>query len=311
VQYVTGTFTSDYGGFAHADIRHIVGETNEYRISGPLSSNYYALVLVVLVPLALDRVWHEKRLALRLLAIWALAVTTLSIVFTFSRGGFIALLVVFFLMLVRIRPRPSVILVTLGLGLLLLPFVPEQYGDRLRTLVTYLPAVGSGEQIEEGAIRGRLSEITVAWRVFSDNPIGGIGYQNFETQYLDYSPQLGLDPRREDRGAHSLYLEVAAETGIVGSIVFGVLLVTLLTTLFVGYRAFHTLGQAELADLSVAMAIGLVGFFTASLFLHSSYPLYFWLFVGIVLAIPNVIRTERASSGAGTAHNPVRKSADV
>src|SRR5581483_9029105 len=48
-QQATGTFTSNYGGFAQASIRQIVGTVNLYRLSGPVGDpNYYALILLVI-----------------------------------------------------------------------------------------------------------------------------------------------------------------------------------------------------------------------------------------------------------------------
>ena len=55
------------------------------------------------------------------------------------------------------------------------------------------------------------------WRV---HPIMGVGPGNFEQHYLDYSSRIGIDPRAEERSAHSLYLESLAETGLVGSVPF-------------------------------------------------------------------------------------------
>ncbi|HSO28074.1 MAG TPA: hypothetical protein VLS48_08390, partial [Anaerolineales bacterium] len=60
-QQLSGQFTNNFGGFANAEVRNIVGELNDYRIQGPLSSNYYAMILAVLVPLALDRLWNERQ----------------------------------------------------------------------------------------------------------------------------------------------------------------------------------------------------------------------------------------------------------
>ena len=41
----------------------------------------------------------------------------------------------------------------------------------------------------------------------------GVGPDNFELNYLSYL--LGIDPRPEQRGAHNLYLESLAETGLL------------------------------------------------------------------------------------------------
>ena len=43
--------------------------------------------------------------------------------------------------------------------------------------------------------------------MFGDYPIFGVGPGNYPLHYLDYSQEIGLDPRLEQREAHSLYLE--------------------------------------------------------------------------------------------------------
>lgn len=293
LQQLTGQFTNNFFGFANAEVRNIVGELNDYRIQGPLSSNYYAMILVVLVPLALDRFWNERSLVLRGLALYGLIVYTLSIIFTFSRGGLLALLVVFVLMLFRHPPRPTVLLTTVLVIAMLLPLVPQPYVQRVVNLLDLLPTQSEANFVEEGALRGRLSEITVAALVFADHPITGVGYNNFELHYLDYSPELGLDPRREDRGAHNLYLEVAAETGILGLLTFLLLLGFMFQGLLKAYRIFTRHNREDYAHMTAAFAMGLIGFLTSSLFLHGAYPRYFWLLVGIALAIPNVAANEQ------------------
>jgi putative inorganic carbon (hco3(-)) transporter len=291
-QILTGTYDQSYGGFALASVSHIVGEVNDYRVQGPLSSNYYALILVFLVPLAMDRLWQEKSIWLRFLAGWALAVSVLSILFTFSRGGFLALVVVIGLMLLRHPPRPSLIAASLIVFLVLLPFIPAQYTQRVGTLLDLLPTQ-DGFQLEEGALRGRLSELTVAGLIFLDHPLGGVGYNNFEIHYLDYSPALGLDPRREGRAAHNLYAEVAAETGLIGLAAFGLILYSALRGLRQAYRVYRQTGLSDYASLTVAFSIGLLGILTGSLFLHGAYPRYFWLILGIALALPGAAGSDR------------------
>lgn len=297
IQGITGNFENTFGGFAGASVRNIVGEVNDFRADGPVSSNYYALILVVLVPLAMDRFWRERSFALRVLAGWALAVCGFSILLTFSRGGFLALMFVIVLMLFLHPPRPLAIAATLFVVVLLIPFIPPQYVHRLGTLVNILPTESGQVLLEENALRGRLSEITVAGLVFADHPLIGVGYQNFELYYLDYSPELGLDPRREDRAAHNLYLEIAAETGIIGLGAFISILALAGHGLWRSHQVFKRLGLQDITAMTTALAVGVSGFLFGSLFLHASYPRYFWLLIGICLALPSVAYNEVLRTG--------------
>ncbi len=305
-QQITGAYTNNFGGFAQAVVEHIVGELNHFRTAGPLTPNFYALILVALVPLALDRFWHETRLVLRLLAGWAVAVGLLSILFTFSRGGFLALIVVLGLMLLRYRPRPLTMVVTSALLVLLLLLAPANYQERMLTMVEALPLLGESQVLGEVSFRGRLSEVTVAAQMFADHPFLGVGYDNFDVYYLDYSQYLGLDTRREERQAHSLFLEIAAETGLVGISTFLLLLMGLAHSIRRARRTFQASGQQSYIYLVDALAISMLGYLTGSLFLHAAFPRYFWLLTALILALPHVAATESASRVPTPSREPGR-----
>jgi len=294
-QQFTGTFSNNYWGFAQAEPRQIGSVTSDYRLAGPISANFYALVLVMIVPLALDRFWHEKSSLLRLLAAITLFTTIISIIFTYSRGGFLALIVVAGLMLWHRRTKPVYILAIAVTALVVYQFVPAQYKARLSTL-TELVGLVSGNQtaVSDTSIRGRQSEVTAAWEMFADHPIVGVGLANFNNNYLDYAKHLGLDTRGEERSAHSLYLEIAAETGIIGILAFSLILGVAFQHLFLAYRTFLENGQRDYAYLTWALTVGLVGYLTGSLFLHLGYPRYFWLLIGLVIATRYVADHEKA-----------------
>jgi putative inorganic carbon (HCO3(-)) transporter len=98
------------------------------------------------------------------------------------------------------------------------------------------------------------------------------------------SEQIGLDPRLEQREAHSLYLQSLAETGIVG---FLALLAILWLALRGAWRARQTLGGRD-AVLGEGIFVALVSFLVAGTFLHLTYPRYMWMMVGFALAAGNI-----------------------
>jgi O-antigen ligase len=295
-QQITGAYTNNFLGFAQATVEHIVGELDHFRTAGPLTPNFYALILVAIVPLALDRFWHESRLLLRLLAGWAVAVTVLSILFTFSRGGFLALLIVLGLLFLRYRPRPLTLIVTGCLLVLLLVLAPANYQERMWTMVEELPRLGESNMVTEGSFRGRLSEVTVAAQIFADHPFIGVGYDNFDVYYLDYSQYVGLDTRREERQAHNLFMEVAAETGLLGLLTFLLLLTGLVYSVRRARQLFNQMGARRAIYLVDALAISMMGYLAGSLFLHAAFPRYFWLLAAIVLALPQVAANEATAA---------------
>jgi O-antigen ligase len=294
-QHLTENWSDRFYGFGIAAIQNIVGETSGYRIAGPIGDpNFYAQILIVLVPLALDRLWNERRAYLRVLAAWALAVCILSIFFTYSRGGFIGMVIVLALMFWRRPPRLIVLLLTVAIAIPILQFLPDNYTARLRTIPEALPFWGSDVR-NEISFRGRASENIAAWQMFFDHPILGVGLDNYPVLYQDYSRQLGMDPRREIRAPHNLYLEIASQTGLLGLLTFAYLLWVMFRGLRQARHTFDDLGQKDYAGIAAALMIGMIGYLWAAIFLHGAYPRYFWLLFGIALAIPQVAQFEKAA----------------
>jgi putative inorganic carbon (hco3(-)) transporter len=296
-QFLRGTYTSDYGGFAQAKIENIVGGTNDYRVGGPVGDpNFYAQMLLVLVPLALDRLWNERKRFLRLIALWALAVCSFTILLTYSRGGFITLVLIVITMVATFRRNQlSNLLLLMMLGLLLINVVPSGFAERMSTLTQVIPSVAQGSVPRDYSIRGRTSEMLVAWQMFSDHPLLGVGLGNYRVRYQEYSRRLGVDVRSETRQAHSLYLEIAAETGMLGIFSFGALLYTIFTGIRRASKNLTYTGLASLAKMVTAYAVGFGGYLMAAAFIHMSYPRNFWLLVGIALAIPRLSEIEIAA----------------
>ena len=290
-QYVTGTFHNNYWGLGQAQIYYIVGETNDYRAGGPgFGPNAYGQFMLVLVPLALDRFWQEQKPFLRILAGWALAATTLAVVFSFSRGAFLGLIVVLAIMFIRRPPAPLIMLLTILIAALLLRFIPPEYTARLATLTELLPA--DQKTIQDGSFRGRLSENISGWRMFTDRPFLGVGLGNFRPYYQEYSRTLGLDQRREARAPHSLYLEIVSEMGLVGLAWFAALMWVLFSGLLQARRDFLKAGMPDYASMSTTLAVSLLSLLITGIFLHSAHPRHYWLLYGIIFAAPHVAKRE-------------------
>ena len=297
-QYLTGTFLNQYWGLAQTKYMNIVGETNGYRISGPVGDpNFFAMIMVALVPFGLERLIHEKKWWLRLLALLALVISVLTVIFTFSRGGFVALavtaVVALFVFPPRLKSLPIILVVILALWLV----VPAEYTSRIFTLSDVVTELDSGLRTEDMSLRGRASESISAWLMFEDHPFLGVGWKNFSLHYQEYAQKVGLAPSAEERAAHNLYLEVAAETGLVGIGVFSLLLIVMLRGVAVNAKKLRVAGKVQAAGMASAVFLSLVGYLSASMFVHGAYPRFFWLLAGIAFSIPNLCKFELNGNG--------------
>jgi O-antigen ligase len=270
----------------------IVGESSGWRSGGPgFGPNGFAQIMVILFPLALERMWNEKKAILRILAGWALAVCVLSVFYTYSRSAFLGLIVALVVMLIDRRVKLSTMFATILLFSVLLTFMPAQYTDRLLTLTDFFPKSGANLTSED-SFRGRISENLSAWRMFADHPLLGVGIHNYGVNYQSYSREIGLDSRTEERTPHNFYLEIASEMGLVGLSWLCILLWLVIRGLLKARRDLKNIGSQEYDGLIVAIGISILGFLITSLYQHLAFPRYFWILFGIALAIPNIIRQE-------------------
>ena len=286
-QGLSGDYNNDFGGFGQVGYQNIIGETDGNRLSGPVGDpNFYAQAMLVLIPLALNRFLKEKRWLLKGMAGWAFLVITLAVVFSYSRGAAVAAAVMLLFSMLHSPPRLSDVLIGVLLIILIATFIPNPYMERLGTLTDVFG--GRSGVLNDVSYRGRASETIAAWLMFIDHPIFGVGVENYPVFYQSYSRKLGLDPRLEQRQAHNLYLQVAAETGLAGILVFGWLLIVMMRGMLAAWRKLKDAGEFLTADLILSFATGVVGYLAAAMFIHGAYPRYLWLLAGISLAIPKV-----------------------
>lgn len=299
IQYFTKSYTDIYWGFSVAKYMQITsGSPNDYRLVGPIGDpNFYAQVMVVLVPLALERLLHEKNILIKILAGWSLIVSLLTVVFTFSRGGFVALVVSLIVFFIIYPPRPLELIVTIGLGVIMLFFIPSSYFDRILSLTDLIPSESGQINLRgDRAIQGRASENLTGLLMIQENPLLGVGLSNFPSRYQEYTKQVGLAPSSSARSPHNLYLEVTAETGILGLSVFVLMIWLAIRSIMIARKTFLENGQTDYANLVTGFAVGFTGYLTAAVFVHAAFPRYFYLLIGIAYSLPFVAGQRQTTS---------------
>ncbi len=288
-QYVTGNYTSDYGGFAVAEYMNIVGETNGYRLSGPVGDpNFFAQVMVVLALLGMERLMNERNFFWKIVGGLAAAASGLAVVFTFSRGAIVALALSMLLFFWIYKLKPAHLVALIILGAVMLFFIPPTYYQRVLSIADVLPSNGEINLRKDRAIQGRASESLTAWAMLNQHPLFGVGLNNFTYLYQDYTKSLGLAPSANNRSPHNLYLEVAAESGVVGLIIFLAMIVLAIRAILYARRKFMDAGMEDYANLTTGFAIAFAGYLFSALFVHAAYPRYFYLLIGIAFALSSL-----------------------
>lgn len=294
-QFLTDTFWNNYFGFAQAEVQNILGrEINDFRISGPYEDpNFYGQILIMLLPFAIDRFRAESSRLARLAAAGSALVMVLSIVFTFSRGAALGLVVVGGYLVWKHPPKPALVGAAVVGLVLAVPLAPPAYVDRLLTL-GQIGEIAGGTDV---SIRGRTAEIKAGVAMFVDRPLTGVGLANYPANYIEYSSEMGIELRREPRDPHNLVLEIAAETGVVGLSAFGMVLMAAWGTLDASRRRFARLGRLREVSICNAIVASMLGYAATSIFLHMEFARLFWFLIGVVFTLPALAsRLEEASS---------------
>ena len=293
LQHLTGSYDNNYWGFALTPTHHIIDEIDGYRISGSLGDpNFFCMFQLVLVPLAVEQLLREQQFFLRLLAAYALAVIFFTVIFTYSRGGVVGLATMLAAFMMFYPRRAWLVVASVAIFVLLMQYSPQSnYINRMLTLEYLLPDK-SHHPIAELSFQGRKSEMLVAVNILLDHPFAGIGFGSFERHYQKYARDVFLDFRREEREAHCRYLEILAETGLLGFTAYGLLIILLFRGLLQTRQGAASAQRQDLEGICIAMTISVVGLLTGFIFLHDAWPRFSWLLIGIGFAMPNILQNE-------------------
>lgn len=266
--------------------------SGQWKIFGPRDSfiadnNDFALVLTMTLPLLLYLAREEGRRWLRtsLYAMFGLGIV--ATILTFSRGGFLALTAVAFLLLLKAKRKAlAVVLVAVGL-VVAAAYVPQQWVERMGTIREYE---------EDRSATGRLNAWAMGWNMAKDRPWTGGGFQSYHwEQFVMYAP----DPS-DVHDVHSIYFEILGEQGFVA---FGVYL-GLLASCFLSLRKLkRTYGKAPegkwVADYADMLQVSLVAFVVGGAFLgRAFFDFFFHLVAGVI-----ILKALAAKEPAGAREN--------
>jgi O-antigen ligase len=305
-QELTGSYSNDFGGLGQVNAEGfgvgdsaLGGREVRPRLAGPIGEqNRYAQVLLVLLPLAIGRIRAERTLLLRAAAAVAGALIVSGVLLTFSRGAFVALVLLTIAMgltgFVRLRQLVALSVAMLGLVLVVAP----DFVIRVQSLseASSVSALEQGQT--DGALQGRATENLAAFNAFRDHLLVGVGPEQFFRRYsTEYGNDLGLRFLETNRRAHNLYLEIAADLGVVGLLAFLAIVVTTLVHL---WRLAHWWEEQrpELSIVAMSVFLSLVAYMASGIFLQLSFQRYFWLLIALANATIWILRHERPSERA-------------
>lgn len=302
-QEATHTIKNDYWGLAQrGGVFGVDQHGNEKvirtRAAGPIGEeNRYAQILLVLIPLAIFRFRNERTRKMRLAAIVSALIISGAIVLTFSRGAFLALITVLFTMAALRYVKRSHVVAALLVGAVIVVITEPDYVSRLSSLARVPGLFNRSEDArpdtDTSALR-RFAGNLASLEVWKDNPLLGVGPGIYAKYYSSVEVnRLGLVQQFKNFPSHNLYLEMAAETGVIGLVSFLTIIAYLMRRLWRGRK--QMLGKdSEAADLATAFFISILGYLVSGIFEHLAYPRYFWLLIALSTVAVRCVEKEES-----------------
>src|SRR5439155_6868772 len=276
-----------------------VGAINEYRqgLLGPDgyrvtgsgngifgNTNDMALHVVTILPITIALLFGTHGVITRLLYAACAAVMVAAIVLSYSRGAFIAMIVVLIFIAFKVGPRHRVgiILAITALAGAIVVFAPDKYGVRLLSI--FFPSLDPG-----GSADFRRGELFRSLYIALRHPVLGIGMGN-------YQPEMSY------RGlvTHNSYTQVACEMGVAALACYTMFIVSPLRKLRkIASETFEARANSHFYYLAVGLEASLIAYMVASFFLSVAYTWYVFYLVGFAVSLRRMYEDETGKSSCG------------
>ncbi|TLY38671.1 MAG: hypothetical protein E6K60_00635 [Nitrospirae bacterium] len=241
--------------------------------------NYFSVSALLCLPLAFYLIRGRPKWE-RWFCIGCIALTLLALTAAASRGALVALIVMALIMAWRSRQRAGGLLLVGAFAIFISVVSPAAPVERILN-----PTHGDIQSTDT-----RKAVWAAGMRMIAENPVVGIGLGNFKPLVSQYA-----EPgQRLDKIAHNTYIEMAAELGLVGLVVFVVILFGTIHQLGEIRRRTQLAGPLLIYEASQGMQLGLIAYAIACFFVSVQYQKLFWLMIFLTMCLPLLERASKA-----------------
>ena len=227
-----------------------------------------------------------------------LVVVPLLILLTKSRGAFLGFAVFLLFALWGQRRRGRAIGIAVLVSAALIFIAPSNVLDRVFALRKIESTGTVAAADEEGSAEQRYEIWKVARLIIREHPVAGVGLGAYPREHELAARRPQFNPTAQGkRDTHSTYLNVTAETGLVGIVIW---VATYLATLIAIDSSRRKLKKIRplTSQVVFAMEIGTLGFFVAAIFGSMAHVSFLVLHVVTMWSIVELMRREVAAGAA-------------
>jgi len=261
-------------------------------MQGPNSA---ALNLLAIVPIFYLRLREEVRRTISLSLFVALVVVLAAILLTLSRSAIAVLGFAWFAILCGESRKLPYLIGSLSVLGSMAALVPEVMLTRLQRVAEFVRSSGPLESFADVSLLERWALVESGLGVFKDHPLLGVGLGQFAQESVKYGAL-------RQSFAHNAYLEVLAELGLVGFLLFGTAMFMIVAGIG---RVIHCFGAPLRANIR-GLQLGLLSFLVGSLTLSSHYFEVLWVLAGLSLACHGLAQRRAVFSGQRRIGHPIR-----
>lgn len=214
----------------------------------------------------------------RILGLACLVLALSAVIATQSRGGLLGSIAVFGIFGLRLI-RSKALLLVIGIVAMAVLFAAAGISDR--------QSGGAAEEGIDASAMGRLYAWEAAFKMALDNPLTGVGLNNFYANYFFYSSHWdGLN-----HAVHSTWFGVLAETGFLGLAVFIGIIVSLIKT---SRKTLSILDSNPdsvspyLTATALAVYAGIIGTIMSGTFLTQGFTWPIYILAALCIAISRI-----------------------
>lgn len=251
-------------------------------------SNTLAFALALVLPLLVFLRYDEERPWVRHVLLAAFGLSIVAVLATYSRGGMMVLLAVLGCISLTTFRRDRAVVVVAVAALALATVAPPKWQKRVQTI---------GALTQNKSANKRARSAYVALRLGMDHPFLGVGFEPFSPDvYQRYIPGYS-----DYHNAHNHYLQLLAEHGVTGMLLFVALLASVMRRLQrTIIRARGDPAQRWVQDYAYALAIGMAAYALAGIFLDRPYFEPFYQLVAAAVLL-EALQTDYAEGRRRTA----------
>jgi O-antigen ligase len=242
------------------------------RVMGfSLDPNFFAMFIVMVLPILYCFILNSRNIFVKVLGICSALVLLTALIGTLSRGGIIALFIVFLFIILRSERKKLLILSGLVSVILLFVIVPRNKWLAF-TDIERMTSVATRQGVQRAG-----------WEMLKGNLWLGVGPGKFEERvygFAKYSKSL-LVVRNIKWSLHNNYLDIAVTMGILGFVSYALILFMTIIYTERARRRFKKLQNQNMVVMTTGLQAGLLGFLVASAFLTAFTFGPFWIYWGI------------------------------